>query len=139
MEFSIPWLSLAGGMLLGAACILLLLLNGKIAGISGMLGGLLTGHAKERIWRVLFLTGMALGGWLTAHFSGISFPQTYDATSVHIALAGLCVGLGASIGNGCTSGHGICGIGRLSLRSITATAVFMATAAITVFFRLHVL
>lgn len=138
MEFSIPWLSLAGGMLLGVACLLLLLINGKIAGISSLLGGLLSRNQKEILWRSLFLVGMVVGGWLAAHLLNISFPLEYNASPLYIVLAGLLVGFGAAMGNGCTSGHGICGMGRFSVRSIIATLVFMTSAAITVFFRLHV-
>ena len=138
MEFSIPWLSLAGGIVLGTSCLLLLLLNGKIAGISGILGGLFTRNRQDGFWRGLFLLGLMIGGWLTAHLLNLPVPKTYDTSSVHVVLAGLLVGFGAAMGNGCTSGHGICGMGRFSPRSIVATLVFMATAGITVFFRLHV-
>lgn len=85
------------------------------------------------------MLGLMIGGWLTAHLLNLPIPKTYDASSVHVVLAGLLVGFGAAMGNGCTSGHGICGMGRFSPRSIVATLVFMATAGITVFFRLHVL
>ena len=138
MEFSIPWFSLAGGIVLGISCLLLLLLNGKIAGISGILGGLFTRNRQDGFWRGLFLLGMIVGGWLTTYFFNIPIPETYDASLLHIVSAGLLVGFGAAMGNGCTSGHGICGMGRFSLRSIVATLVFMTTAAITVYFRLHI-
>ncbi|WP_419533659.1 YeeE/YedE family protein [Endozoicomonas sp.] len=137
MEFTIPWSSLLGGMLMGSAGLLLLLFNGKIAGISGILGGLISPGRNDFLWRLLFIIGMIGGGWLSMQILGITFPETYNASTLIILLAGLLVGIGAGVGNGCTSGHGICGIGRLSIRSIVATCVFMAIAGITVFIRLH--
>ncbi|MFK0569531.1 YeeE/YedE family protein [Endozoicomonas sp.] len=142
MEFTIPWSSLFGGMMMGTAGILLLLFNGKIAGISGILGGLLSPGGKEFLWRLLFIAGMMGGGWLSIHFLDVSFPAQYSLTSstpLLIVIAGFLVGIGSGVGSGCTSGHGICGIGRLSVRSIIATCVFMAVAGITVFIRLHML
>ena len=137
MEFTIPWSSLLGGMLMGSAGLLLLLFNGKIAGISGILGGLVSPGRNDFLWRLLFIVGMIGGGWLSMQILGITFPETYNASTLIILLAGLLVGIGAGVGNGCTSGHGICGIGRLSIRSVIATCVFMAIAGITVFIRLH--
>ncbi len=137
MEFTIPWSSLLGGMLMGSAGLLLLLFNGKIAGISGILGGLISPGRNDFLWRLLFIIGIISGGWLSMQILGITFPETYNASTLIILLAGLLVGIGAGVGNGCTSGHGICGIGRLSIRSIVATCVFMAIAGITVFIRLH--
>ncbi|WP_066017407.1 YeeE/YedE family protein [Endozoicomonas atrinae] len=137
MEFTIPWSSLLGGMLMGSAGLLLLLFNGKIAGISGILGGLVSPGRNDFLWRLLFIVGMIGGGWLSMQILGITFPETYNASTLIILLAGLLVGIGSGVGNGCTSGHGICGIGRLSIRSVIATCVFMAIAGITVFIRLH--
>lgn len=137
MEFTIPWSSLLGGMLMGSAGLLLLLFNGKIAGISGILGVLISPGRNDFLWRLLFIIGIISGGWLSMQILGITFPETYNASTLIILLAGLLVGIGAGVGNGCTSGHGICGIGRLSIRSIVATCVFMAIAGITVFIRLH--
>ena len=139
MEFTVPWSSLLGGMLMGSAGLLLLLFNGKIAGISGILSGLISPRRNDFLWRLLFIIGMIGGGWLSMQILGITFPQTYNASTLIILLAGLLVGIGAGVGSGCTSGHGICGIGRLSIRSIVATCVFMAIAGITVFIRLHTL
>ncbi len=121
MEFTIPWSSLLGGMLMGSAGLLLLLFNGKIAGISGILGGLISPGRNDFLWRLLFIIGIISGGWLSMQILGITFPETYNASTLIILLAGLLVGIGAGVGNGCTSGHGICGIGRLSIRSIVAT------------------
>ncbi len=139
MAFSIPWESLAGGILLGISATLMLLMNGKIAGISGILTGLLTPKSKDFAWRLLFALGMISGGVLgVLAFSGDA-PVQFGTSSAMLAVAGLLVGVGTRLGNGCTSGHGICGIGRLSKRSIVATCVFMVVAAVTVFVRLHVL
>ena len=139
MAFTIPWSSLLGGILMGSAGLLLLLLNGKIAGISGILGGLISPNRKDFLWRLLFIAGMTTGGWLSIHLLGTPFPENYNASALIISIAGLLVGVGSGVGNGCTSGHGLCGIGRLSIRSIVATCVFMTVAGITVFIRLHVL
>lgn len=139
MAFSIPWESLAGGILLGISATLMLLLNGKVAGISGILTGLMTPKSKDFAWRLLFAVGMISGGFIAALMLGGSAPVQFETSSAMLAVAGLLVGVGTRLGNGCTSGHGICGIGRLSKRSIIATCVFMAVAGVTVFVRLHVL
>ncbi|MBC3616262.1 YeeE/YedE family protein [Vibrio metschnikovii] len=139
MTFSIPWYSLFGGMLLGVSATLLLLLNGKVAGISGILGGLLTPKAQDTAWRWLFIIGLVAGGVFGVRLLGAEVPLQYSSSTGMLIIAGLLVGLGTRLGNGCTSGHGICGIGRLSLRSIVATGIFMLVAGITVFVRLHLL
>ncbi|MBC3618983.1 YeeE/YedE family protein [Vibrio metschnikovii] len=139
MTFSIPWYSLFGGMLLGVSATLLLLLNGKVAGISGILGGLLTPKAQDTAWRWLFMIGLVAGGVFGGRLLGAEVPLQYSSSTGMLIIAGLLVGLGTRLGNGCTSGHGICGIGRLSLRSIVATGIFMLVAGITVFVRLHLL
>ncbi|GEA50360.1 membrane protein [Vibrio inusitatus NBRC 102082] len=137
MEFTIPWSSLFGGMLLGISASLLLLFNGKIAGISGIVSGLMKNESGDRGWRWLFVIGMVIGGVLGAKAFGAHIPTQYDTNLLLLLLGGLFVGIGTKIGNGCTSGHGICGIGRLSKRSIIATCVFMLVSGITVFVRLH--
>ncbi|EKO3707730.1 YeeE/YedE family protein [Vibrio metschnikovii] len=139
MTFSIPWYSLFGGMLLGVSATLLLLLNGKVAGISGILGGLLTPKAQDTAWRWFFMIGLVAGGVFGVRLLGAEVPLQYSSSTGMLIIAGLLVGLGTRLGNGCTSGHGICGIGRLSLRSIVATGIFMLVAGITVFVRLHLL
>ncbi|EKO3570478.1 MULTISPECIES: YeeE/YedE family protein [Vibrio] len=139
MTFSIPWYSLFGGMLLGVSATLLLLLNGKVAGISGILGGLLAPKAQDTAWRWLFMIGLVAGGVFGVRLLGAEVPLQYSSSTGMLIIAGLLVGLGTRLGNGCTSGHGICGIGRLSLRSIVATGIFMLVAGITVFVRLHLL
>ncbi|HIF9152252.1 TPA: YeeE/YedE family protein [Photobacterium damselae] len=129
----IPWDALIGGMLLGVSALLLLLLNGKIAGISGILAGVLKPQQKGTFWRGLFIVGMVVSGYLFSNL-GFSLPESYPMSQWWVVIiAGFLVGLGTNTGNGCTSGHGICGIGRLSVRSIVATMIFMATAVITVY------
>ncbi|NVD07979.1 YeeE/YedE family protein [Vibrio sp. JPW-9-11-11] len=139
MAFEIPWESLAGGILLGISATLLLLLNGKIAGISGIMTGLLTPKSSDFAWRLLFAVGMVSGGVMGVLAFNSSVPTHYESSVFMLAAAGLLVGIGTRLGNGCTSGHGICGIGRLSQRSFVATIVFMLVAAATVFVRLHLL
>ncbi|ADV88843.1 YeeE/YedE family protein [Vibrio vulnificus] len=137
MTFVVPWESLAGGILLGISALTMLLVNGKVAGISGILTGLLTPKSRDFAWRLMFVVGMVSGGVLAVTFGAASASVALPTSGVLIAAAGLLVGIGTRLGNGCTSGHGICGIGRLSKRSIAATAIFMAVAAMTVFVRLH--
>ncbi|MGY3571635.1 YeeE/YedE family protein [Vibrio paucivorans] len=139
MMQALPWESLFGGILLGVSAVLLLLVNGKVAGISGVINGLLAPKSGDYAWRLLFVLGMVSGGVLSVMMLGIEAPSTQSSSLLVLSLAGLLVGFGTRMGNGCTSGHGICGIGRLSKRSIVATCVFMAVAALTVFIRLHVL
>ncbi len=132
-----PWTALAGGILVGIAAATFLLLNGRIAGISGILSGLLTPARGDVGWRVAFLAGMILAPviWIVAAQAPVieinaSYPQ--------LIIAGLLVGLGTRYGSGCTSGHGVCGISRLSPRSIVATLSFMASGFITVYIIRHV-
>ncbi|MGV2988279.1 YeeE/YedE family protein [Vibrio sp. E150_011] len=138
MDFVFPWASLFGGMLLGVSATLLLLFNGKIAGISGIVSGVLTRRTGDVDWRWVFLVGMVLGGFAAGYFTH-TVPVEMVVSLPFVLIAGLIVGLGTSLGNGCTSGHGICGMGRLSIRSIVATIVFMGIAMLTTFFILHVL
>ena len=139
MTFQIPWDALIGGMLLGVSAVILLLANGRIAGISGIFSGLLKPKKGDISWRMLFLIGMIVAGGV-ASMLGLEYPDyTISGSFITIAAAGLLVGLGTKIGNGCTSGHGICGIGRLSKRSIVATIVFMLVAIVTVYVRFHLL
>lgn len=125
-----PWSSLAGGLLIGAAATLLLWSLGRIAGVSGILNGAIE-QRDDRGWRLAFLAGLVLaaGAWFA--LSG-AVPRT-DFPLPALLVAGLLVGAGTRIGNGCTSGHGICGLARASRRSVLAVAVFMGTAAATVF------
>jgi uncharacterized membrane protein YedE/YeeE len=128
-----------GGTLIGAAAILLLLANGRIAGVSGIVGGLLRPVSAEIAWRVAFLGGIWLGalGWWLAR--GEPFRVDLDVSWPTLIAAGLLVGIGTRMGGGCTSGHGVCGISRFSTRSLLATGVFMIAGAATVFVTRHVL
>lgn len=132
------WLhALGGGMLIGAAALMLMLFNGRVAGISGILGGALQ---HRDAWRWLFLLGLVGGGALAFALGGISLPTLAVLPPwPWVALAGLLVGIGTRLANGCTSGHGICGVGRLSRRSLVATLIFMTTAVLTVFVSRHLL
>lgn len=129
----IPWSSLFGGMLLGVSATLLMVVNGRTAGISGILNGILTPKKNNTSWRVLFLIGMVLGGASAVAALNIDTPNFAQFSSFTLVIGGLLVGFGTRLANGCTSGHGICGMGRLSKRSIVATCVFMLTAAVTVY------
>jgi uncharacterized membrane protein YedE/YeeE len=120
-----------GGALIGLAVVLLMLLNGRIAGISGIFGEALTGDG-ERGWRIAFLLGLVAAPLLV----GAPAPTMPSSWGVIIA-AGLLVGFGTRLGGGCTSGHGVCGIARLSVRSLVATAIFMATAVLVVWLTRH--
>jgi uncharacterized membrane protein YedE/YeeE len=133
----IPWESLFGGILLGVSATILLLVNGKIAGISGIMNGIMSPKKGDYSWRLLFAVGMIAGGLISVLMLGIAVPSTANLSLGMVIAAGLLVGIGTRLGNGCTSGHGICGMGRLSKRSIVATCVFMAVAGLTVFVRLH--
>lgn len=130
--------ALAGGMLIGVAATVLLAFNGRIAGVSGMVNGVLLPKRGDVAWRVLFLLGLVAGGGVYlalvpgAYAPRISFPVPA------LVVAGLLVGFGTRMGNGCTSGHGVCGLGRLSLRSLAAVLTFMATAIATTFLIRHV-
>ncbi len=136
MPFLIP---LSGGLLLGTAAALFLLLTGRIAGVSGLVAAATRIADSGPPWRqaAAFVVGLPLGGWLTASFARIPYIEVTSSVPLLIA-AGLLVGVGTRIGNGCTSGHGVCGIARLSPRSIAATATFMATGFATVFVMRHV-
>ncbi|EJG2018524.1 YeeE/YedE family protein [Vibrio parahaemolyticus] len=133
----IPWESLFGGILLGISATILLLVNGKIAGISGIMNGIMSPKKGDYSWRLLFAVGMIAGGLISVLMLGVAVPITANLSLGMVIAAGLLVGIGTRLGNGCTSGHGICGMGRLSKRSIVATCVFMAVAGLTVFVRLH--
>ncbi len=136
-----PWASLAGGVLLGVAAALFVLLNGRVLGISGILGGLLTPKAGDIGWRVALLAGLFAAPavyTLLAPAGFLSAPRI-DAGFGLIVLAGLLVGIGTRYGSGCTSGHGVCGLSRLSPRSLVATLAFMGTGFVTVFVIRHLI
>ena len=130
-------LALAGGALIGLAVAALLLLNGRIAGISGILAGLVHPAPGEWTWRVFFVAGLLGGGFLARALSPASVTGATTASLPVLALAGLLVGVGTRISGGCTSGHGVCGVSRLSVRSIVATCTFMAVGAAVVFLVRH--
>ncbi|TXI21696.1 MAG: YeeE/YedE family protein [Roseateles sp.] len=133
-----PWAALAGGLLIGLAAALFVLLNGRIAGISGILGGLLQPVRGDVGWRLAFVGGLLVAPWLYALLV-TSALATVDAGWGQVLLAGLLVGVGTRLGSGCTSGHGVCGLSRLSLRSLVATLCFMATGFLTVYVIRHML
>lgn len=136
-----PWASLAGGVLLGVASALFILLNGRVLGISGILGGLLTPKAGDIGWRVALLAGMFAAPAVYALLAPAGFitAPRIDASFGLVVLAGLLVGIGTRYGSGCTSGHGVCGLSRLSPRSLVATLAFMGTGFVTVFVIRHLI
>ncbi|QRR15231.1 YeeE/YedE family protein [Burkholderia sp. MS389] len=132
-----PWLSLAGGVLIGLAAAWLVAFNGRIAGISGIVGGLPTAGGAERGWRAAFVAGL-IAAPVAMRFVGSDLTPQVDANWPELLAAGLLVGIGTRYAGGCTSGHGVCGISRGALRSMVATATFMVAGFATVFVRLHV-
>ena len=131
-----PWTSLAGGMLIGLAAALLILLNGRIAGISGVLGGLLNPMRGDVSWRAAFVLGLVGAPLVVVLLSTLPTPKI-DAGYGALVAAGLMVGVGTRYGGGCTSGHGVCGLSRLSPRSLVATLAFMGAGFVTVFVVRH--
>lgn len=132
-----PWSSLAGGALIGLGAGLFVMLNGRIAGISGLLASLLERGGEERGEKGLFLLGVLLAPLIWVSFASLPVPQ-FQANWLGLVIAGLLVGMGTRYGSGCTSGHGVCGISRLSPRSLVATVAFMASGFVTVFALRHV-
>jgi uncharacterized membrane protein YedE/YeeE len=134
-----PWASLAGGILLGLASALFILVNGRILGISGILGGLLLPKGADAGWRVAFLLGMLAAPatlvWIAP--ADLITAPTIDAGYAAVVIAGLLVGYGTRLGSGCTSGHGVCGLSRLSPRSLVATGSFMAAGFAIVYVMRH--
>lgn len=133
-----PWPALAGGLMIGAATAIFLLLNGRIAGISGILGGLLQRPRGDIVWRAAFLAGLLAAPWLCRAL--VEAPAiTIEMNTGWLIVSGLLVGFGTRIGSGCTSGHGVCGISLGSRRSIVATVVFMMTGMGSVYVIRHML
>ncbi|WP_221894902.1 YeeE/YedE family protein [Bathymodiolus japonicus methanotrophic gill symbiont] len=139
MENFTPISALAGGALIGLSVSLLLLFNGRIAGISGIMNGLFLAPKREKTWRGLFLTGLILGAFIFQLLTNDSLQLRQDYPLSLIVLGGFLVGFGTRMGGGCTSGHGICGIARFSIRSIVATMTFMLSGMVTVFILKHLI
>ena len=133
-----PWSSLAGGVLIGVAAAMFMLLNGRIAGISGIIGGLLKPIEGDVAWRVAFVAGL-VGAPLVYTLVAAAPQLRINAGYGALMGAGLLVGIGTRYGAGCTSGHGVCGLSRLSLRSLVATVAFMGAGFVTVFVVRHAL
>lgn len=133
-----PWASLTGGVLIGIAAAIFILFNGRIAGITGIVSGLIRPRLHDAGWRVAFVIGLILSPFVWRIFGQLPTIQI-DASNTLLAVAGLIVGISTRVGSGCTSGHGVCGIARFSPRSIVATLAFMATGFLTVYLVRHVL
>ncbi len=134
-----PMASLVGGVMIGVAALLLMLLHGRVMGISGILGGIVRPAARDDVpWRLLFVVGALLGPLAVIYLVGRPVDVVPVASGLVLPVAGFLVGLGTAIGSGCTSGHGICGLARLSMRSAAAVGMFMVTAVVTVYIVRHV-
>lgn len=131
-----PESALLGGLMIGLACALLWLFNGRIAGVIGITAGTFTSSNQERNWRLAFILGLVLSSWLWLLLAPLPVAEV-TSNYVLLAAAGLLVGIGARLGSGCTSGHGVCGLARLSVRSLVATLTFMGVAVVTVFIVRH--
>ena len=134
MENFTPWSALAGGILIGAAAVLFMAVHGRIAGISGIVAGVIGPVGQDSLWRVAFIVGLVAAPVIVWAVTATKPVVVFDAPLWRVVLGGLLVGFGARLGGGCTSGHGVCGMARFSRRSIVATGVFMTTAIVTVFF-----
>ncbi len=134
-----PLPSLTGGVLIGLSASLLLLTHGKVAGISGLYGGLLRRATLDRALRLSFIVGLLVAGLLARILFPAAFAATWSPAPVLALVAGLFVGFGTQLGSGCTSGHGVCGLSRLSIRSLAATGTFMLAGSVTVFVVRHLL
>lgn len=139
MENFSPLSAFAGGVLIGLSALLFLLLNGRIAGISGIVCGVVTPKRGDRLWRIAFIGGMIAAALVYRIAIGVPLDVTAEDSVGQLILAGFLVGLGTRLGNGCTSGHAVCGIARLSRRSVYATLIFTGTAMLTVFVTRHML
>lgn len=139
MENFSPVSSFLGGMLIGLSILFLFLFNGRIAGVSGIMTGVIFNNKSDRLWRMVFLLGLVVGPFLYQYFGPQSFIPRENYPLTLLILGGFFVGFGTRMGSGCTSGHGICGIARLSMRSIIATLVFMVSGMATVYLIKYVL
>ena len=139
MENFTPLSAFSGGLLIGLSATLLLLFNGRIAGISGIMGGLIKAPRAELFWRLAFLAGIVIGAFLFKQITPEFYLPRENYPIWLLACGGFLVGFGTRMGNGCTSGHAVCGIARFSIRSIAATLTFMASGFLTVYLIRHVL
>ena len=133
MENFTPLSALIGGSLIGFAAILLLISTGKVAGVSSVVGGLLSKSTPDKSWRLMFTMGLLLGGSMLLLIRPSTAAVTIDTSYFGLIIAGILVGYGTRLGSGCTSGHGVCGLARLSVRSLIATVSFLGTGILTVF------
>jgi len=133
-----PWSAFIGGIMIGLAASVLILFNGKIAGISGILGGILKPSKPDGYWRICFLIGLLIAPTVYSCYAALPILQI-DAGVGRLLIAGFLVGIGTRYGSGCTSGHGVCGLSRFSVRSLVATITFMGAGFVTVFLVRHVL
>lgn len=139
MEIESGWINgLIGGILIGISATILLVFNGRIAGISGMINGALE-FVTSQIWRWYFLGGMLIGGLIYEYLLPLPNTPRYNLDLMAMILGGFLVGFGTRMGNGCTSGHGVCGLGRLSVRSLTAVISFLASGMVTVYILKHMI
>lgn len=138
MQNFTPISALIGGSLIGLSIVLLLWLNGRIAGISGIFHGIFTPHRNDFLWRILFLIGLMIGSLTYSIFPQIQFVPREHYPIVLLVSAGFLVGIGTRLSGGCTSGHGICGIARMSPRSLVATTVFFVFGLLSVYFLRHI-
>jgi uncharacterized membrane protein YedE/YeeE len=134
------WMSsLFGGVLIGGSAVLLMAFKGRIAGVSGIVGGLPASKPNDRAWRVLFVLGLIVGVGAAVGFGWAESPSAAAGSTPKVVLAAVLVGVGTALANGCTSGHGVCGLSRGSARSMVATLTFMATGALVVYVLRHVI
>jgi uncharacterized protein len=133
-----PYASFAGGLLIGIAAAMLILFNGRIAGVSGIIGQLLNGVNRDNLWRIAFVLGIVVAPAIWQAWIG-DLEIEIQTNALWLIIAGLLVGVGTSHGSGCTSGHGICGLSRFSMRSVIATLSFMISGMLTVYIVRHVL
>jgi uncharacterized protein len=138
MENFTPISAFSGGILIGLAATLLLLFNGRVAGISGIMGGLVIASKTDIFWRLAFLSGIVIGAFLFNQIRPDFYQPRENFPILLLACGGFLVGFGTRMSNGCTSGHAVCGIARFSVRSITATITFMASGFLTVYIVRHV-
>lgn len=139
MEGFTPILSTIGGILIGLAAIALMYFNGRIAGMSGIVAGVLRPRRNDTLWRMIFVLGLLCGAGLIRWLHPEAMAIHIDVSNAAILLGGFFVGLGTRIGNGCTSGHGVCGVGRLAPRGMIASAVFFMTAVVTTYIVRHLI